>query len=82
MSSGDLNFPIIFTESEGEASGTPRLSSRRISAGGRGSLAGQQVNLCEELLKELVKHPDSGPFSAPVSKKAVSWDVTLDIKEI
>ncbi|XP_022096369.1 bromodomain adjacent to zinc finger domain protein 1A-like [Acanthaster planci] len=58
---------------EGSASedSGPSSTYRRQSSSGRGSQEMRQLHLCEELLKELVKHPESRPFLSAVSKKAV-----------
>lgn len=50
---------------------SPPTSRRRSSTMGRGSADMQQIAVCEQLLKELVRHPDAGPFMVPVSKKTV-----------
>ncbi|XP_033628506.1 bromodomain adjacent to zinc finger domain protein 1A-like isoform X2 [Asterias rubens] len=49
----------------------PSSVYRRVSSTGRGSQEMRQLTHCEELLKEMVKHPEARPFLSAVSKKNV-----------
>nr|XP_054759583.1 bromodomain adjacent to zinc finger domain protein 1A-like [Lytechinus pictus] len=63
-----LNGSMNADDSASDSSG-PSAKNRRSSSGrGRGDLT--QINKCEALLKELIKHPDARPFLNAVSKKA------------
>ena len=42
----------------------------------------KDLSACEEILSELIKHRDSGPFVDPVSKKLVSADCLLRHKKL
>ncbi|XP_072171683.1 bromodomain adjacent to zinc finger domain protein 1A-like isoform X2 [Diadema setosum] len=63
-----LNGSLNIDDSASDSSG-PSFKNRR-SSSGRGNNSLAQLTKCENLLKELIKHRDAGPFLNAVSKRS------------